>query len=44
MEQKKCQYGLTLEQCKNKYEAPCQNEDHICDFLKNIRHGGYIKS
>ncbi len=43
MEQRKCQYGLTLEQCNKKWEAPCQNDDHNCEFQiqKNTTRGKY---
>ncbi len=42
MEQRKCQYGLTLKQCINKYEAPCQNDDHTCE-LQSQKNTNYRK-
>jgi len=43
MEQK-CKYNVTLKQCKDKWEAPCDGDDHRCE-LQNTggknNHGKY---
>jgi len=33
MEQK-CKYNLTLKQCNEKWEPPCQGDNHNCELLK----------
>ena len=37
MNEQKCKYGLTLRQCNEKWEAPCDGDDHDCELQRNNR-------